>query len=140
MRINIINPFSVNTRKWLNTFKQFVDISRRIFWVCLTILWCWHLKGLRELKKPIRNGRRCLWTATLFFLLEKALYMIIHKNRQYYSSNNNDGKVKLLQKSITTRKFKLPIVIAKYEHAHFMNESSPEKCAVVILPYDQFNL
>ena len=34
----------------------------------------------------------------------------------------------------------MPVLIAKYEHAHFMNESSPEKCAAVILPYDQFNL
>ena len=28
-----------------NALKQFVDCCRRIVWVCLTILWGWHLKG-----------------------------------------------------------------------------------------------
>ena len=35
-----INSLSANPTKWSNTFKQF----RRIVWVCLTILWGWHLK------------------------------------------------------------------------------------------------
>ena len=33
------NPFIANSTKWLSTLKQFVGNSRRIVWVCLTILW-----------------------------------------------------------------------------------------------------
>ena len=40
-----LNPLSVNPTKWLNTLKQFVGYSRRIVWVCLTILWGWRLKA-----------------------------------------------------------------------------------------------
>ena len=40
-----VNPLSANTTKWPNTFKQFVGNTRRIVWVCLTILRGWHLKG-----------------------------------------------------------------------------------------------
>ena len=36
-----------NPTKWSNTIKQFVCNSRRIFWVCLTISWGWHLKSWR---------------------------------------------------------------------------------------------
>ena len=38
------NPLSANHTKWSNTLKQFVGKNRRIVWVCLTILWGWHLK------------------------------------------------------------------------------------------------
>ena len=39
------NTSSANPTKWSNRLKQFVSNSRRIFWVCLTILWGWRLKG-----------------------------------------------------------------------------------------------
>ena len=54
------NPLSPNHTKWSNTIKQFVDCCqlkqfsgcwKRIVWVCLTILWGWHLKGWRMLHK-----------------------------------------------------------------------------------------
>ena len=40
-----VNPLSAKPTKWSNTLKQFVGNSRRIFWVHLTILWGWRLKG-----------------------------------------------------------------------------------------------
>ena len=40
-----INPLNANPIKWSNKLKQFVGNSRLIVWVCLTILWGWHLKG-----------------------------------------------------------------------------------------------
>ena len=42
---NIFDPLSANPTKWLNTLKKFVDINRRIVWVCLNILWGLALKG-----------------------------------------------------------------------------------------------
>ena len=39
-----INSLSVNLTKWSNTLKDFVGKSRRIAWVCLTIVWGWRLK------------------------------------------------------------------------------------------------
>ena len=44
-----LNPLSANPTKWSSTIKQFVGFCRRIIWVCLTILWGWHLKGFREI-------------------------------------------------------------------------------------------
>ena len=38
------NPLSTKFTKWSNTLKQFVGFCRRIVWVCLTILWDWHLR------------------------------------------------------------------------------------------------
>ena len=40
-----INTLSANPTKWSSRLKQFVGKSRRIVWVCLTILWGWRLKG-----------------------------------------------------------------------------------------------
>ena len=40
----IFNALSTNPIKWSNTLKQFVGDSRRIAWVCLTILLGWCLK------------------------------------------------------------------------------------------------
>ena len=40
----LFNPLSPNPTKWSNTLKQFIGNSRRIVWVCLTILWDWRLK------------------------------------------------------------------------------------------------
>ena len=40
-----LNSLSANPTKWSSTLKQFVGNSRRIVWVCLTILWGWRLKG-----------------------------------------------------------------------------------------------
>ena len=34
-----------NPTKWPNSLKLFVGNSRRIVWVCLTILWGWNLKA-----------------------------------------------------------------------------------------------
>ena len=34
-----VKPLSADPVKWSNTLKQFVSNSRRIVWVCLTILW-----------------------------------------------------------------------------------------------------
>ena len=39
-----INTLTPNPTKWSNTFKQFAGKSRRIDWVCLTILWGCGLK------------------------------------------------------------------------------------------------
>ena len=55
MSIELVNPLNANPTKWSNTLKQFVD-----FWVCLTILCGWHLKGLIDVldrcyKKIIEN-------------------------------------------------------------------------------------
>ena len=41
----LFNSLSVNPTKWSITLKQFVAKSRRIVWVCLTILCGWRLKG-----------------------------------------------------------------------------------------------
>ena len=43
--INSINPLSANLRKRSNTLEQFFSCCWRIFWVYLTILWGWWLKG-----------------------------------------------------------------------------------------------
>ena len=43
---NFTVPLSANPTKWSNTLKQFLSNSRRIVWVCLTILWGWRFKGL----------------------------------------------------------------------------------------------
>ena len=40
-----LDPLSASPIKWSNILKQFVGNSRRIVWVCLTILWGWRLKG-----------------------------------------------------------------------------------------------
>ena len=55
MSIELVNPLNANPTKWSNTLKQFVD-----FWVCLTILCGWYLKGLIDVldrcyKKIIEN-------------------------------------------------------------------------------------
>ena len=39
-----VNPSNANPTKWSNILKQFVGCCRRIFWLCLTILWDWHVK------------------------------------------------------------------------------------------------
>ena len=36
--LSVFKPLTVSPTKWSNTLKQFVDNSRRIVWVCLTIL------------------------------------------------------------------------------------------------------
>ena len=43
-----INSLSASPTKWSNTHKQFVGKGRQIVWVCLTILWSWHLKGSKH--------------------------------------------------------------------------------------------
>ena len=41
-------PLSTNFTKWSNKLKHFVGCCRRIVWVCLPILWDWHLKGYND--------------------------------------------------------------------------------------------
>ena len=41
----ILNPLSVNPTKWLNTLKQSFGTDDEFFWVRLTFLWDWRLKG-----------------------------------------------------------------------------------------------
>ena len=41
----LFRPLSTNPTKWFYTLKQFVGNSRRIVWMCLTILWGWRLEG-----------------------------------------------------------------------------------------------
>ena len=52
-----INPLSDKRTKWSNILKQFVGNSRRIVWVCLTILWGWaervNKTNSREKKLPL---------------------------------------------------------------------------------------
>ena len=38
------NPLGASPTKWSNTLKQFVACCQQIVWVCLTILWGWHLE------------------------------------------------------------------------------------------------
>ena len=38
------NPWSANPTKLWNTLKQFVGIFQRIVWVCLSILYVWHIR------------------------------------------------------------------------------------------------
>ena len=45
---SFFNPLRANPTKWSDTLKQFVGNSGQIVWVCLTILWKWHLKGLNQ--------------------------------------------------------------------------------------------
>ena len=44
MKIFNVNPLSANSTKWSNTLKQYVGNMLHIVWVCLTVLWGWHLK------------------------------------------------------------------------------------------------
>ena len=48
LEILIFSSSSANPTKWSNILKQFVGKlhCRRTVWVCLTILWGWHLKDL----------------------------------------------------------------------------------------------
>ena len=39
-----LDPLSTNPTKWSNKLKQFVGCSQQIVWICLTILWGWHLR------------------------------------------------------------------------------------------------
>ena len=48
------------TQKWSNTLKQFVGNSRRIVWVCLSILWGWILKGLHPANTSFNTYRMLL--------------------------------------------------------------------------------
>ena len=50
------NSLISNPTKWSNTLKQFVGNSRRIIWVCLAILWGWHLKGLDVSRRSEYNS------------------------------------------------------------------------------------
>ena len=43
--LTYVISLSANPTKWSKTLKEFVGNSRRIVWVCLTILWDWRLRG-----------------------------------------------------------------------------------------------
>ena len=42
--IECLNYLSANPTKWSNTLKQFIGNSQLMAWVCLIILWGWHVK------------------------------------------------------------------------------------------------
>ena len=71
------DPLSANLTEWSNTLKQFVGCCRGIVWVCLTILWCWRLKGLVHLNNNLLD--------TLWFYL----YKILPKNVKFSSTSKN---------------------------------------------------
>ena len=52
-------------------------ICRRIFWVCLTILWSWRLKGQALLIYFLRNNSSVLSTLNMFFMrILRILYLL----------------------------------------------------------------
>ena len=60
-------PVKRKPHKMINTLKQFVGNSRQIVRECLTILWCWRLKGYitelfrgRSEYKHIRESKQTL--------------------------------------------------------------------------------
>ena len=58
-----LDPLSANPAKWSNRHRQFVGKSKRIVWVCLTILWVWRLKGylmLLLVMKFVFQTRMCM--------------------------------------------------------------------------------
>ena len=58
-----LDPLSTNPTKWSNRHRQFVGKSKRIVWVCLTILWVWRLKGylmLLRVMKFVFQTRMCM--------------------------------------------------------------------------------
>ena len=58
-----LDPLSANPTKWSNRHRQFVGKSKRIVWVCLTILWVWRLKGylmLLRVMKFVFQTRMCM--------------------------------------------------------------------------------
>ena len=58
-----LDPLSANPAKWSNRHRQFVGKSKRIVWVCLTILWVWRLKGylmLLRVMEFVFQTRMCM--------------------------------------------------------------------------------
>ena len=55
------NLLSANPTEWSNTLKQFFGRSRRIVWVCLTIIWGWRLKGY----EPFSKWHKCTWLGVI---------------------------------------------------------------------------
>ena len=88
------NILSNNPTKRSNTFIQFVDVSRKIAWVCLNILWGWRLnvnarRFFREnWNKPFKNGsvkflKGCLSRILLYLLFatERKLCILAFSTR-----------------------------------------------------------
>ena len=63
--------------KWSNTLEQFVGFCRRIIYVCLTILYGWHLKGLFPRVVVLKNLKQFHQKA--WFLQNKDLTYTIMK-------------------------------------------------------------
>ena len=66
-----ISSLSGNPIKWSNTLKKFVGCCRRIAWVCLTILWGWHLKSQNvcfySLSSDLWSDKTHFWSLFPFY-------------------------------------------------------------------------
>ena len=51
-----LSSLSANPTKWSTILKQFVSSSRRIVWVCLTILWGWRVKCFKNYQRKVLLG------------------------------------------------------------------------------------
>ena len=71
------NPLSANPTKWSNALKQFVDKSRRIVWVCLTILSGWRLKA------NLHHQNDCLEILSFYHRLRFFIYEITIISESY---------------------------------------------------------
>ena len=56
-----LNSLSANSTKWSTILKQFVNSSRRIVWVCLTILWGWRVKCFKNYQRKVLLGPKLHW-------------------------------------------------------------------------------
>ena len=85
---NVLNPLSANTTKWSNTFKQFVGCCR-IVWVCLTILWGWHIEKKFFFSSEILVNIYCLQLCcviiNLFHVTSLFLYPLKTSKKQIFS-------------------------------------------------------
>ena len=84
-------PLSANHTKWSNKAKQFFSCCGRIVWVCLVILWGWHLKGYVYWYPEVYLGSYQISIMYFFFFFlqnfikfEQTGHIIIEMFRQIY--------------------------------------------------------
>ena len=63
-----VNPLSTNPTKWSSTLKLFVNKSRRIFWVCLSISCSWLFNRWLETRRISLSIQNILTTVSLNLL------------------------------------------------------------------------